>query len=297
MGAADVVPGVSGGTIAFISGIYDELIGSLRDLRPGLLVIGYQGGLSAFWRAANGTFLATLFGGVLLSIFSLARVITWALETHPILIWSFFFGLIVASILFIAQRHSRFGWPERTAVLAGAIVAFLIVFSPPLQVHGSLPAVFFSGALAVCAMILPGISGSFILMLLGMYRIVLDAVVEGNLLLLATFALGAVGGLLIFSRLLYWLLHRFRDLTLATLTGFLIGSLSLVWPWKLPLEVIYDERGREIVLGFENLLPWQYQQMTGLDAHMLAGVLCMMLGLVVVFGLEHVGSRSQRPTG
>lgn len=293
VGAADLVPGVSGGTIAFISGIYEELIDSLRNLRPELLVIGYRQGFGAMWREANATFLATLLAGMLCSIFSLARVIAWVLEAHPILIWSFFFGLIVASIVFIARRYTRFGWPERAALLIGTGLGFMIVYSPPLQMHHSLPVVFFSGALAACAMILPGVSGTFILMLLGMYRTVLDGVVGGDIPLLLTFACGAVTGLLIFSRFLSWLLHHYHDTTMATMTGFLVGSLALIWPWKLPLEVLYDDRGRETILSFENLLPWQYQQITGLDAQMVAGVACMLLGLVLVLGLESLGGRAR----
>lgn len=151
--------------------------------------------------------------------------------------------------------------------------------------------VFFSGALAACAMILPGISGTFILMLLGMYRTILDGVVSGDVMLLITFASGAVFGLLVFSRLLSWLLHRYHDLTMSTMTGFLIGSLALIWPWKLPLEVIYDEHGRETVLSFENLLPWQYEQIMGLDAQTAAAVICMVIGLALVLSLENLGNR------
>lgn len=293
VGAADLVPGVSGGTIAFISGIYEELIDSLRSLRPQLLMIGVREGFDAMWREANATFLLTLLVGMLCSVFSLARVISWVLEAYPILIWSFFFGLIIASIIFIAKRYTRFGWPERIALLVGTVLGFLIVFSPPLQMHHSLVIVFFSGSLAACAMILPGVSGTFILMLLGMYRLILDGVVSGDIPLLVTFASGAVAGLLLFSRFLSWLLHRYHDMTMATMTGFLVGSLALIWPWKLPLEVIYDERGRETILSFENLLPWQYQHMTGLDAHTMAGVACMVLGLGLVLGLESLGHRQQ----
>lgn len=295
VGAADLVPGVSGGTIAFISGIYEELIDSIRNLRPQLLVIGYREGFAAMWREANATFLATLLFGVLCSVFSLARLISWVLEEHPILIWSFFFGLIVASIVFISRRYTRFAWPERLALLIGAGLGFLVVFSPPLQTHGSGLTVFLSGALAACAMILPGISGTFILMLLGMYRTVLDGVVGGDVVLLVTFACGAITGLLVFSRFLSWLLHHYHDLTMTTMTGFLVGSLALIWPWKLPLEVMYDERGRETVLSFENLLPWQYEQMLGLEAHTLTAVACMALGLVLVLGLESLGNRNRAP--
>lgn len=293
VGAADLVPGVSGGTIAFISGIYEELIDTIRNLRPQLLVVGYREGFGAMWREANATFLATLLLGVLCSIFSLARLIAWVLEEHPILIWSFFFGLIVGSIVFIARRYTRFDWPEKLALAMGTVLGFIIVFSPPLQMHYSAPVVFFSGALAACAMILPGISGTFILMLLGMYRTILDGVVSGDVVLLATFASGAVAGLVVFSRLLSWLLHHYHDLTMTTMTGFLIGSLALIWPWKLPLEVIYDEQGRETVLSFENLLPWQYEQIMGLEAHTMAAAFCMALGLVLVLGLESVGNRGR----
>lgn len=295
VGAADLVPGVSGGTIAFISGIYEELVDSIRNLRPQLLAIGYREGFGALWREANATFLVTLLAGVLCSVFSLARLIAWVLEEHPILIWSFFFGLIIASIIFIARRYTRFGWPEQLALLAGTLLGFIIVFSPPLQMHHSTTVLFLSGALAACAMILPGVSGTFILMLLGMYRTVLDGVVSGDVVLLVTFASGAVFGLLVFSRVLSWMLRHYHDLTMTTMTGFLIGSLALIWPWKLPLEVIYDDRGRETVLSFENLLPWQYEQIMGIDAHTMAALGCMTLGLILVLGLESIGNRGRAP--
>jgi len=286
MGAADVVPGVSGGTIAFISGIYEELLRSIRACTPLALASLFRDGPKVFWRRINGTFLSVLFSGILFSIATLARLIAYLLEYQPLLLWSFFFGLIVASILFIWRQLVRKGFWEYLFLLLGLCAALASAFAPPVQLEPTSLVVFGAGMLAICAMILPGISGSFILLLLGMYSVILGAVSTADFSLLAIFALGCVAGLMAFSRLLSWLLSRFHGVTLSVLTGFLAGSLVMVWPWR---ETITSaSKGHADALQL--LAPWQYAQVVG-DAQLPAALGLMIVGFVLVLLLEYVGGR------
>lgn len=257
MGAADVVPGVSGGTIAFISGIYEELIDSISKVNLATLKLWKQEGFSSMWKELNGNFLISLLIGIGLSIITLAKLIRHLLETQPILIWSFFFGLVLASIIYVARQITRWNLGAIILLIAGALTAYFITTLTPQTTNVSYPYVFLSGALAICAMILPGISGSFILLLLGMYKPVLDAIHDKNIGLLATLMLGAVVGLLSFSRLLKWLFDHYENLTLAVLTGFIIGSLNKIWPWKEVLEAEMIN-GKLKVLKEKSVLPWSY---------------------------------------
>lgn len=293
MGAADVVPGVSGGTIAFISGIYDELLDSLKRLTPAALIIWYRQGWLAFWAHINGTFLLTLFGGVLLSVFSLANIVSYALEYHAILVWGFFFGLILAAIIYIGKQLPLGSPAVWLALAVGTLIALAISFGKPAQLPGDWWMIMASGSIAICAMILPGISGSFILLLMGVYPVILRAVTELNLVLLGSFLVGAVVGLLLFSHFLSWLLHRFRVMTLAVLTGFLVGSLNIVWPWKQTLESYTDQQGNEVPLVQENLLPEQYANLVGADPQTWLVILLALIGLVLVLGLEHLAEDNQ----
>ncbi len=258
MGAADVVPGVSGGTIAFISGIYEELIGSINKVNLTTLKLWKKEGFSSMWQEINGNFLVSLVIGIGLSIITLAKLIRHLLETQPILIWSFFFGLVLASIIYVARQITRWNLGTIMLLLIGSFVAYFITTLTPQTTNASYPYVFLSGALAICAMILPGISGSFILLLLGMYKPVLDAIYFKNFGLLATLMLGAIVGLLSFSRLLKWLFDHYENLTLAVLTGFIIGSLNKIWPWK---EVLASEmiNGKLKVLKEKSVMPFSYE--------------------------------------
>ena len=286
MGAADVVPGVSGGTIAFISGIYEELLRSIRACTPLALVSLFRDGPKVFWRRINGTFLSVLFSGILFSIATLARLITYLLEHQSLLLWSFFFGLIMASILFIWRQLARKGFWEYLFLLLGLCVALASAFAPPVQPEPTSLVVFGAGMLAICAMILPGISGSFILLLLGMYSVVLGAVSSADFSLLIIFALGCAAGLMLFSRLLSWLLSRFHGVTLSVLTGFLAGSLVMVWPWRE--STLTASKGHADALQL--LAPSQYAQVIG-DAQLPAALGLMVVGFVLVLLLEYVGSR------
>ena len=234
MGAADIVPGVSGGTMAFITGIYQRLITAISSIGPRLVLQWRREGFASVWAAVDGRFLLTLVSGIAVSVFTLARLIALLLETQPVLLWSFFFGLILASALVLTRRVQRWHGGTVAALLAGLAFAAMIGLSPAVSLPVAPASFFVAGFIAICAMILPGISGSFVLVLLGLYPAVLEAIRGFDLIPLGLFAVGAACGLLMFSRVLRWLLATYHSTTLATLTGFLFGSLPVVWPWKLP---------------------------------------------------------------
>jgi putative membrane protein len=237
MGAADVVPGVSGGTIAFISGIYEELITTLNTINFSLLKQLKSEGFKSVWKKANGSFLLALLSGIFVSVISLAKGVEWLLEYHPILLWSFFFGLVFASILYVGKQI-KIRLTDFKLVLAmaiGAGVAYFITTLNPSQTSNSNLFLFLAGALAICAMILPGISGAFILVIIGAYSPVLEALNTRDFKTILIIGVGAVMGLLSFSKLLKWLFETYHRLTLAVITGFMIGSLNKIWPWKIPL--------------------------------------------------------------
>ena len=281
MGAADVVPGVSGGTIAFISGIYEELIDSISKVNFSTIKLWKQEGLGAMWKAVNGNFLLSLVMGIGLSIISLAKLIKHLLETQPILIWSFFFGLVLASIIYVAKQITRWNIGTFILLITGALAAYFITTLTPQVTNASYPYIFLSGALAICAMILPGISGSFILLLLGMYKPVLDAIHDKNIGFLGIMMLGMVVGLLSFSRLLKWLFDHYENLTLAVLTGFIVGSLNKIWPWKqvLKTEMI---NGKLKILDEISVLPSSYEG----DPQLVYALLLASIGFLFIILLE-----------
>lgn len=283
MGAADVVPGVSGGTIAFISGIYEELIDSISNVNIKTLRLWKMEGFASMWRKLNGNFLLSLLIGIGLSIITLAKLIRHLLETQPILIWSFFFGLVLASIIYVAKQITRWNLGTILLLLIGALTAYYITTLTPQTANASYPYIFLSGALAICAMILPGISGSFILLLLGMYKPVLDAIHDKNIALLSTLAIGAVVGLLSFSRLLKWLFDHYENLTLAILTGFIIGSLNKIWPWK---EVLASEmiNGKLKILDEKSVSPFSFQG----DHQLIFALLLGLTGFLFILLLERM---------
>ncbi|OOE57452.1 DUF368 domain-containing protein [Salinivibrio sp. ML323] len=288
MGAADVVPGVSGGTIAFITGIYTQLLESIRRITPRLFTLWRKEGFKAVWHHINGTFLCVLLAGILTSIASLAKGISWMLTHHPIPLWSFFFGLIIASALHIAKQLPAPRIRPKTvlAALLGIGFAYWITIANPLQLTASPLTVFLAGAIAICAMILPGISGSFILLLLGMYSPILDAVHQTQFGLLGLFAVGAVTGLLTFSHLLSWLLRRYYALTLAFLTGLMLGTLGKIWPWKHTLTWRTNSSGEQVPLMQDNLLPGAYEAIVGHPAQVSLAIIAMIGGFVLVLLLE-----------
>ncbi len=286
MGAADVVPGVSGGTIAFISGIYEELITSINNIEPSLLKVWKKDGFKVFWQKLNGNFLSALFLGIAISILSLAKFISWLLVNEAILLWSFFFGLVVASIFFVGKAIEKWNLATIVVLLMGAALAYYITILPPNENVESLPFLFLSGALAVCAMILPGISGAFILVLLGSYKTILDAVHERNIQIIATVGLGAIFGLLSFAKLLKWMFNHYKNITLALLTGFILGSLNKIWPWKEVLET-RTFGDKIITVKEQNVSPLAFDG----DAQITYALVAAIIGFSLIFILERTASK------
>ena len=285
MGAADVIPGVSGGTIAFLMGIYQELLDSIKSVNGEAFKLLFKGKIADFWKHINGNFLLSIFAGILVSVFSLARLMKYLLEFHPIPLWSFFFGLILASAIYILKGLDKWSLQNIISLLIGVGVAAFICVASPAQTPDALWFVFLSGAIAICAMILPGISGSFILLLLGKYAFVMTAVTELNIPVLAVFAVGCAVGIVSFSHFLSWLLKKFYMLTIALLSGFMLGSLLKVWPWKVP----------GAAEGFDYpALPAQFEQVTGLDAQLGSSVAFAVLGLAIVLVIEFVAAKGEK---
>lgn len=282
MGAADVVPGVSGGTIAFISGIYEELLDSIKSVNLDSIKLLLTGNIKGFWEAINGWFLVAIFGGIGISVVSLAKVITKLLDTYPHLVWGFFFGLIIASIYFVGKTIKNTNIQNILSLVIGAGIAYWITILEPSELDTPTWFVFLSGAIAICAMILPGISGSFILLLMGMYSYVLTSIKELNILVLAVFGAGCATGLLGFSRVLSWLLHKYHDLALALLTGFMIGSLNKVWPWKITTQFRTNSHGEHVPFIQENVMPGNFES----EPQILFVVILAVLGFATILILE-----------
>lgn len=286
MGAADVVPGVSGGTIAFITGILDTLLNSIRRVNPKLFGVIKEKGIKHAFDYINGSFLICLFAGILTSIFTLAKLISYLLVHHPIPVWSFFFGLIVISVIHMLKQVERFTLLRMAIFLLGILAAYTITVLNPVAIAPSKLNIIFGGAIAICAMILPGISGSFILLLLGLYTPILAAVKNVDLSIISLFAIGAVCGLLTFSHVLSALLKHYHDATLIFLTGLMLGTLGKIWPWKQAVSFRINSHGEQVPLLEQNLLPWHYAQQSGLDSQLGVAIVCMLLGIGIVWGLE-----------
>ncbi|MFA0086862.1 DUF368 domain-containing protein [Vibrio sp. 10N.261.51.F12] len=294
MGAADVVPGVSGGTVAFITGIYDMLLESIRRVNPSLFGIWRRDGFKAAFNHINGFFLIALFGGILTSILTLAKFISWALETHPVPVWSFFFGLILVSVYHMLKQVEQRTLSRFLCLVLGVVFAYTITVLQPLQMDPTHLNIFLAGMIAICAMILPGISGSFILLILGMYGPVLGAVKGLQLDIMALFAFGCLIGLLSFSHVLSWLLKRFRDFALVFLTGLMLGTLPKLWPWKETISWRTNSSGEQVPLIQENLSPFNFELVTGHPSQLAIAIVMMLIGIGLVLGLEKVGERGEK---
>jgi len=283
MGAADVVPGVSGGTIAFISGIYEELLNSISSFNFSLINVFKNEGFKSVWIKVNGNFLVSLFVGILISVLSLAKLIESMLENHPIVIWSFFFGLVLASIIYIGKQITKWTKGSFLCLILGAILAFYITTLNPMVSANSSPwFLFLAGMIAICAMILPGISGSFILVLLGAYKPVLNALNTKDFVSIIIFLVGAILGLLSFSRILKWLFSTYKNYTLATLTGFIIGSLNKIWPWKETISWRTNSKGIEVPFNTASVSPFSFEG----DNQLLISIFLMLIGFGLIILLE-----------
>ena len=317
MGAADAVPGVSGGTIALISGIYEELISTISNVNFTLIKTLRTKGFLAFWKQLNGSFLLALLIGIFTSFVSFMRIAKYLIEQHPILIWSFFFGLIIASIFFVGKQITKWSPASYITLILGAIAAYFITTLPSLASNTNPWFLFIAGAIAICAMILPGISGSFILVILGAYKTLSDAIHDWDFKRIGIFAFGAVVGLLSFSRVLKWLFKHYQNLTLALLTGFIIGSLNKIWPWKKTITVL-NEAGETIpfsnisnlgtlsvyqqqvnnfetykVVTEESISPFIYSSINNqvVTSQLNLAIALIIGGFLTIFILEKIGSK------
>lgn len=290
MGAADVVPGVSGGTIAFITGIYEELISSINNINLDAFKVLKKEGIKSFWEHVNGTFFVFLILGIAIAFMSFAKLVLILLVDHPVLTWSFFFGLIIASTILVGKTVKKWTVPVITTFLIGTVVALFISSIETTATVSGYWYVFLSGSIAICAMILPGISGAFILVLLGSYHTFLSAIKDRDIVLLLVFIAGCVVGLLSFARVLKFLFSKYKDITIALLTGFMVGSLYKVWPWKIKIgtePLVIHSDGREDWM-MSNVVPGKFIEG---DPQLWLAIGCAVFGLIFVLAIERLGSK------
>lgn len=305
MGAADVVPGVSGGTVAFITGIYEELLTSISNINLKALKVLKDDGVKAFWTHVNGWFFVSLLLGIGVSVVSLAKVANYLMDNHPVPLWSFFFGLVAASIFYVGKQVKERDAKAVVAFIVGTAIAFGVTMLPPLVGSDSLGLLFLAGMIAICAMILPGISGSFILLILGAYQTIMAAIDDKDFVIIGVVGAGAVVGLLSFSRALKWLFEKFESITIALLTGFLLGSLNKLWPWKHVEKIFVKHAGEpkeEIVsLVEKNVMPGSFdtmiiegQEIVGYEAadpQVAMAAICAVVGFALIFGIEFAAKK------
>lgn len=288
MGAADIVPGVSGGTVAFVVGVYAQLLDALANI-PQAVVLFFRGRFAEAWACAHANFLLILLCGIVTSILTMAHFVTWMLVEHSIMTWSFFFGLVLISCYFVGREIRCWSFFKVLLFIAGALIAGYITIAAPGSWGRDPLSIFFAGSIAICAMLLPGISGSFILVLMGLYAFILESVKGFDVGIILVFGLGCVFGLLTFSRILRATLRYYHDATLALMTGFMLGSLNKLWPWKQVVAVDVDG-GLPLKLE-QNLLPWNYTGATGQEAHILLALLMAVFSIALVIGIEWLAHR------
>jgi putative membrane protein len=282
MGSADVVPGVSGGTMAFILGIYQELIISIKSVDIKFFRFILSGRFNEALGHVSWKFLVSVAVGIFTAIFSIASLLSHLLHTYPIFVWSFFFGLVLASAATISLEIKKWKVRVMIGIIFGASGAFYVVGQVPVSTPETPWFLFMSGALAICAMILPGISGAFVLVLLGKYHFVLDAVNQRDFITLAIIASGAAVGLITFVRLLSWLFKKYQEMTIAILVGLMVGSLRKIWPWKKDLEGIGKDASEKLITSQVNIWPTQ------LDSEVLIALMFMILGFIVVILINYM---------
>lgn len=294
MGIAEVIPGVSGGTIAFITGIYERFINALKSFDLSLFKTLKENGIAGVWKAIDGNFLAALFGGMATSILLFVKIITWLIDNETLLVWAFFFGLIVSSALFVGRQIEKWNAINIIALVLGVVFAYTVTVLSPSNGSENLFIIFLSGVVAISAMLLPGLSGSFILLILGMYSIVWGGLKDLNIMIAGTFALGCLVGVLSFSRVLSWAFKNYKNVTLSVLTGFMIGSLNRVWPWQEVLAYRTNSHGEEVASFTKSVLPNTFSALEtantpfGTETLLLPVLGLMVVGFAVVFLLERV---------
>jgi putative membrane protein len=291
MGAVDLVPGVSAGTIALVTGIYGELINTIKSFNLTALKILKNDGIAAAWQNINGQFLLILLSGILFSLFTFAGLMRFLLEAFPLQLWCFFMGLIISSVIYLLRQN-----PPSKPYLIGLLIMGILIASafsvmPSAALGTSYVSIFIAGSIALCAMILPGISGSFILVLLGLYPMFIDALASFHVDFLMVFAMGGIVGLMLLSRILSWLMSHYKAAVIATMSGFLLGSLSIIWPWKnIAATVLSSEN--QLAVGAQNILPQNYLATVGQEPYLLSSSLAFVVGLLVVFLIERLAYRS-----
>jgi len=300
MGAADVVPGVSGGTIAFISGIYEELIETIDKLNIGIFKKWVKEGFLATWKYYNLSFLTALLIGIAISILSLAKIITLLLNNQPILVWSFFFGLVIASIFYVGKQITSWSFPIYTGLIIAMGFSYMITLAEPIGSPDDTWFLFFAGFIAIIAMILPGISGAFILLLLGAYQSVLGIITQlsdgitkldwqlfsNAMIKLSVFGLGAIVGIKVFSKILNWMFEHHKNIILSILTGFMVGALNKIWPWKEVLQYRTNHHGDKIPFIEKSILPNHYFE----DPQLIYAIAFMIIGFLSIFILEKLSA-------
>lgn len=300
MGIAEVIPGVSGGTIAFITGIYERLLNCIKSFDLKLITTFKEEGVMGVWKAIDGFFLLRLLGGMATGVIVGVLGVTFLLEQYPEPLWAFFFGLILASAVYIGKQIDNWSAITVLLLLVGTVVAYGITTLPMGQGSDSLVVTFFAGMIAISALILPGISGSFILLLMGMYTIIIPTIKTAlktfemdAIIVLVVFGSGCLLGLMTFSRVLSWTFQNHKTKTLAILTGFMLGSLNKIWPWREPLEIITTASGKEKIVTERNLFPAAYEQIAGNEAHLVLCIALFVVGAVLVLGMDYFGSKNE----
>ncbi len=288
MGGADVVPGVSGGTIAFISGIYEELIDSIKAVNIESLKVLLKGEFKEFWQQINGNFLVVLLTGIAISLASLARLMTYLMEHNPIQLWSFFLGLIMISSIVILRQIKKWSFGVVIAGIIGIIASYYLTSMAPAQTSDSYWMIFISGAIAICAMILPGISGAFILLILGKYQLVVGALGNLDYGIIAVFIAGCGVGILLFVRLISWLLRKYHNYAIAVLAGFMMGSLNKIWPWKEDIAFGINRHGEQYATIQENITPNHFLEISGEPPLIMQAILFMAIGFFIVVVVEKI---------
>jgi len=288
MGAANVIPGVSGGTIALITGIFEKLINSIKSFDLKALRLILKGNFKDFFSRVNMGFLLSVFSGIFISILTLAKILGYLFENHPVYIWAYFFGLILASVYFVGKRIEKVDIWVVITFLAGTLIAVLLSVLSPATENTRIYYLILCGIVAICSMILPGLSGSFVLILMGNYELIfIQAVNEFDMGILIPVGVGAVLGLLAFSHILSWIFKRYKDQTISLLTGFILGSLSILWPWKNEVfqtnqfgEILLKSGGDPIVIGYEKYFPQQF------DNEVIISILLVLTGIITIWVIE-----------
>jgi putative membrane protein len=291
MGIADAVPGVSGGTIAFITGIYEELLHSLNSIDRDAFRLLIRFRFPELWKKINGNFLLTLSAGVITSLLVLVGIIFNLIVHYPVFVSSFFFGVIFASVALVLKEIKAWGYKPIIAFIITAVVGYVITTLSPMDTPDAYWFIFICGALAICSMIFPGISGAFILVLLGKYQLMINSLVELNLGIIFIFAAGGVMGLLGFARLITWVLNHYHHITVAVLAGFMLGSLNKVWPWRQGLEFATTRKGEQVAVFDKSILPWNFLSETGRDPQLFQAILMIALGVCIVIVTERIATR------